>query len=381
MSEDLPDGIYFDLPHDQYVQLPRLGSSAIKALNTSPATFWHSSWMNPNRPEEDRRGRDPRNMGTAYHMARLEPDRFEAIYSRGFDRSAHPEALRTDDDVCAALKDLGETQKKAGESAADRALRLKGLGYDGEILALLEARHNAENTDTIPLAPDIFDNIERASEQLRNSREADAVLSGGLPEVTVLWTIDGFKMRARLDYLRPDGFTDLKTFSNPYGKVVDHCVVDAFRYNRYFAQAALYHAATEEIRTGDLAVKDGGEDEVLDSGLGLVTEILKRKEPMTCDFVFVQSDGSPNILTRKIGLLAPAKGVAEQSAGAKDVADFMVQPSRLLMRGRMEIDAALRIFDWASETFLEGEPWGPAHPTGWIEDADYHDSFLDGEGR
>jgi hypothetical protein len=377
MTNDLPDGIYFDLPHDEYVRLPRLGSSSINDLRTSPATFWMKSWLNPNRAADETHGRDPKSVGTAYHMARLEPERFAETYARGFDVSDHPEALRTDTEVCAVLSEMGETQRKKGEDALTRAVRLRSAGYEGEIASLLEAQHNAEMGDKLALAPEVWDNVQVAMRLIRNNSDIAALLTGGMSEVSVLWTENGVPMRARLDYLRADGWADVKSFSNPYGKPVDQCIVDAFRFNRYYVQAALYDRGVEAIRRGELEIMDEPPALAFD-----ITQAMRRAQSaLPCHYVFVQSDGSANILARNVRLRAPVRGVEAQAGGAGDLAAYMTQPSRLMMKGSLEVDYAVKRYEWGLEVHDDGEPWGPNWPVGDIGDDDYHDNFLDGDGR
>ena len=375
MTSDMKDGVYFDLAHDDYLKLPRLGSSSLTDLRTSPATFWQKSWMNPDKRDDDT---PARAIGRAYHMARLEPNAFARAYARGFDPADHPDALRTDADVKAALADLGEPMTKKGELALDRALRLRGEGYQGEVVSLLVAQHMEDHAGKALLSPEVFDQIIASAVALRRTPEIGEMITGGASEVSILWTREcGTRMRARIDHLRPDGWADLKTFSNPHGKPVDQCLVDAFRFNRYYVQAALYHEAVEAVRAG--AVPFG--DDVAGAGAALLREVVGHDGPLPINYVFIESNGSPNILARRVRAHAPVRGAEEQAEGAAQVAPYMVQPSRLMMKGQQEVDYAVRVFRRSMEIHGEGEPWGPLIPVGHIEDGDYHDDFLDGDGR
>lgn len=386
MTKDYPDGIYFDMPHDVYVALPRIGSSSIKDLIVSTATFWHRSWMNPNRDPEDLPIRDPKSVGTAFHMARLEPDRFVETYARGFDRSAYDDLLETDADVKVALKDLGEPQTQKGELALDRARRLLEHDPDARIASALAADHEEACFGRIMLPPDIWDACEDAMEFMANDQEMRRRFTGGFPEVTILWTDEhGTKLRARIDYLQAGGWADLKTFANPMRKPVDRCVEDAFRYNGYLAQAALYDMAIERVRSGDLPVEfwqDGSEtgDQWVGAKSEMIDELREQPRPLSCHFVFVQSDGSPNLLSREIVLRDFVGGHDANGAGVDEdtLPDFMFKPSRLLLRGLMDVDKALRRYRWGCEAFLDGEAWSPDNAVGVIDEDCYPPNFIEG---
>ena len=392
--EDLPDGIYFDLPHDIYVALPRMGSTGVKDMICSTATFWHRSWLNKNRPSDDLPKRDPKSIGTAYHMAQLEPDRFRETYARGFDPSEHIDDddggfLATDTAVCEVLKDLGETQRKKGESALDRAYRLAEIAPQYNIAAILEAEHIEDNFGKILLPPDLWSQAEFTMKLMQTDPSVVTCLSGGFAEVTILWTSDnGVKMRARIDYLTAHRWCDLKTFSNPLRKPVDVLINNAFRFNGYMSQAALYDEGVEQIRRGNLQVKwyhDGGVSELsnLDeswSALAMIEKIRAMKSPLLCFFVFVQSDGSPNILTRQVLLRDYIDGHDVNGAGVDDdtLPEFMTKATQVLTRGRMDVDRARRLFLWGEAAFNSDEPWLPDRAVGTIDEDCFNPHYLEG---
>jgi hypothetical protein len=48
-----PDGIYLNLPEDDYHADPALSASGIKKLLQSPADYWFTSVHNPDREDKD----------------------------------------------------------------------------------------------------------------------------------------------------------------------------------------------------------------------------------------------------------------------------------------------------------------------------------------
>ena len=80
MANNLPDGIYFDLPMEAYLGIERLSATGLQLLCASPAAFWAKSWLNPEKADEDEEETKAQQLGKAYHCARLEPDRFHDAY-------------------------------------------------------------------------------------------------------------------------------------------------------------------------------------------------------------------------------------------------------------------------------------------------------------
>jgi len=148
----------------EYQQVPGVNWSTLKHLDKSPLHYKHHLEQPPD---------DTASMmgGRAAHTAILEPDRFPLDYAvftgprrQGGDweafKAAHP----------------GRTILKAAE-------------YQ-EALAIRDA--------------------------VRGHKVADRILSGGEPERTITWDDPetGIPCKGRVDYLRPDGFVDLKTSAN-----------------------------------------------------------------------------------------------------------------------------------------------------------------------
>lgn len=365
-----PDGIYFHMPMETYLKLPRLGSSSIKDLLISETTFWRNSWMNPDREDNDT---PARQAGRAYHTARLEPDAFEARYARGFDKSEYPEALATDAAVKAALKDLDQTQTLKGENAEERAQRLIFTdGFYGSIASLIEADIVADAGDREILPPDMYDRALSASAFLRSDAEIEAFLVGGAAEVVVLWTRpDGEQMKARFDYLRGDLWLDLKSFSNPNGKSVDMCVTHSIQYNSYYIQMALYQEAAEVIRVQHLQVNDArpGDREIIDA-------IRERTEPIKCVYLFVETQDPPTVALRHVKMYAEDYQAPDEMPETR--VTLARHKSRLHERGATAVNYACRLYRQAEQVY-GSSPWWWSRTNGRIDDLDFSPYWLDGE--
>lgn len=377
----MENGIYFNLPAEEYHALPRLSASGICNMLVSPATYWADSWMNPDRAKvEDEEETKAQQLGKAYHMARLEPSRFAVAYVRDLDPADFPGALMNGTSIGEALAAAGETKKKAGEDVLSQAMRLKAAGYGGVIWHLLREEFDSLHRDRIPLKAQYYDEITRDIERIHNTPEIAKHLEGGAAEVSVLWTDKrtGVPMKARLDYLQYNAFTDFKTFDNFNGKNLDQYIADTFRFNRYYIQAAHYHDAAEQIRDSDGALRVHGSHE----HVALVEAIRKQQNPLEAWYVFQEKKGIPNLLARKIRLYTRAAGHEANAAGAEEdvsdkVAAMTVRRSALHMKARAEIDHATNLFKFYREEIGEERPWPPLNPVDELNDDSFPLSWLE----
>lgn len=371
------DGIYFDLPEDEYRALPRLSATGICNMLASPATFWANSWMNPDRVDDDTVARQ---IGRAYHCARFEPDRFEARYVRQIVREDFPDALGTDAEIKAALKDAGEPQTKAGEGVLARAHRLVESGFGGEVWHLHLEDFEGWRGDRIALPPNVWDDIHRDAERLRKMPEVAEHLTGGCGEVSVLWTCaeTGIPMKCRFDYLRPTGVTDFKTFENARGTPVEQAMVNAVRFNRYYVQAALYWRVAETVRAGEVEAVDATAEQQ-----ALIDAIRAREVPMEYWFVFQEKKGIPNIFARQLALIEMHRSleIAATDDGAAERMHSRYGGMTMIHRkAEAEINYAKRQYLMMLEIYGDkGDPWFPINGTGRIDDECYSLNWLEGD--
>lgn len=377
----MENGIYFNLPAEEYHALPRLSASGIGNILVSPATYWADSWMNPDRAKaEDEEETKAQQLGKAYHTARLEPDQFKTTYVRDLDPADFPGCLMNGTAIGDALAAIGETKKKAGEDVLSQAMRLKASGYGGPIWHVLRDEFDTTHRDRIPIKAQYYDEIIRDMVRIHDAPDILKHLTDGAPEVSVLWTDKrtGVPMKSRLDYLKYDAFTDFKTFDNFQGKRLEQFIADAFRFNRYYIQAVVYHDAAEEIRGGELKVRDGNAEQQ-----SLVRAIASQRNPLDCWYVFQEKKGIPNLLARKIRLYTkPAAGHDTNDAGAgnevsEKVAAMTIRRSGLHMKARAEIDHATNLFKFYSEEIGTDRPWPPLEPTGELTDDNFPLSWLE----
>ena len=65
----MKDGIYFNMPEDEYHSIDRLSASGMKDILESPTKYWFNSKLNPLYVE---RATDAMDAGTMYHTYILE---------------------------------------------------------------------------------------------------------------------------------------------------------------------------------------------------------------------------------------------------------------------------------------------------------------------
>lgn len=373
----LGDGVYFDLPEDVYHAQHRLSSSGIQALMASEADFWAGSWMNPDRKDNDTLARQ---LGRAYHIARLEPHRFPDLYCRELTPEDRPDALdsegvkvaikaavpqkedrpgllATDTDVKNTLAAMGHPKSIAGENAADRAERLRNVnpeaviwsviksewesefgpmtapagesrvdrakrlvsyGYKGQIYDLEYTIWREAMGEREALPPIYYDQILRDMELIQGNDDVAKHLKGGQSEVSVLWTEEdtGVPMKARIDDLHEWGGNDFKTFDNQQKKPLRRALADAFRYNKYYIQATVYREAMEKIRGGNLNIGGAFTEEQAN----LIGKIRARALPVGMRYIFQQKGGVPNLVSLELEFYAGLDPSLRAAAAGADPA-------------------------------------------------------------
>ena len=257
MSEaiDILDGIHFGLDAEVYHAIPALSASGIKNLLISGPDFWYRCpWLNPDFEEEEE-DTLARIAGRAYHTRILEGrNAFYGAYAETF--SAPNYALKTIEDMSEALAKVAITlpskAKKPDYIAAVRVHCPDELIFDD-----LREKHHAKHEGKEFLQADLIAKIEKAAAMIENHPEISRCFTGGYPEVTVIWTEDGIRFKARFDYLKPRAIVDLKTFANFLNKPIDSAIYSAMGSGKYHIQAAFYIRAFQKARSFCTADKNG----------------------------------------------------------------------------------------------------------------------------
>jgi hypothetical protein len=159
----MDNGIYKNLPAEQYFAENRINNSGLKLIARTPAHFKY----NLEHPEE-RKPTPQMQLGTAVHCAVLEPKTFQDRYT------VAPQCDKRTKEGKAIWAEL-EASKKLILSASDYEL------------------------------------VEGMSKSVLTHETASKLLAAGDPEVTVFTDIEGIPAKARLDWYRNGIILDLKT--------------------------------------------------------------------------------------------------------------------------------------------------------------------------
>lgn len=233
------EGIYFNMPFEEYLQLPCLSSSGIKNLLISPTDFWANSWMNPLREdltEEKKHYED----GKAYHKRILEgKEAFYLQYAPDYEDDGG-DMIRTGKEITAALRACGA--KITYDNVLEGAQRLKDATPSARIMCLEEHEHRQKFKDRQFISAKLIRYIEYSSRMIECDPRINTFFIGGHPEITILWYDDDYQawFKIRFDYLKVGPGCDLKTFANPLEQNIDIAIDKAIAGRRYFIQAALY---------------------------------------------------------------------------------------------------------------------------------------------
>lgn len=379
-TKPLADGIYFDIEEKDYHAIARLSSSGMQSILVSPGTFWADSWMNPGKEDRDN-DTDARILGRAYHAARFEPEEFEKKFCRDLAMEDIPDVLTNDTMIKEQLEKIGQPKTKAGENVLDRAERLKAMGYGGPIWHLERAKFEESLDGRTPIKGKYYDQILQDMGRIKCNPEIAEHFEGGCAEVTVLYTDpdSGIAMKCRLDYLKPKSFTDLKTFENTQRKNLDQCITDAFRYNRYYIQAASYWQVTELIRTGQVIVAPG---RATAKQAALIEAIRAQPHPLRCWYVFQEKKGVPNLLAYEFRIFqthpsARANEIGASEEGVERARAGMTDHTMIYRKAAAEIQLAQIAYLNCKEAFGDDE-WFVLNPVREISDDSFSLYWLEG---
>lgn len=165
----LPDGVYVGLRAENYFNQDRLGSTDMAVLHNRPADWFYTSRHNPDRP--DRESTPEMDFGSALHLLALEGE----------------EAFRAGTVRCAFDDFRGK----------DARIWRDQQRIEGKII----------------LTEDMERRVRHMAALILHHPELGEALTGGLSEVSILWThSSGLRLRARFDKLLPRFVADLKTF-------------------------------------------------------------------------------------------------------------------------------------------------------------------------
>lgn len=272
------DGVYLGMESEQYHADSALGSTGIRDLLTGGPTYWWNSGMNPARKDKRTRAMD---FGTAVHAMVLEGE-------REFLRQFAP--TPSGKDLLCSAADLKKWLLDRGEARIPRSkveMAEQALIVDPTVrIEDVELKRIADAGQTV-LSDDDWARVMVASAMIQKNPELATAFQGGIPEVSVFWTVDGVRLKCRFDYLKPQAIGDLKSLGNTMGDPFPIACRKAIARANMSVQAAHYMNGREALAVLHEAGRVFG-----DVDTRLLARIAKRQE-WGWAWVFIQSVEAP----------------------------------------------------------------------------------------
>ena len=295
-------GIYIDMPESEYLADPSIGASSLKLCVGETQEWWWASQFNPNRPE--RKETSATGFGTALHKMLLEgSEAYDATYGIGFDKSAHPDALDTMEQMKEYLRD---NDLKVSGKKAELVFRIKEHDPSVEILDALKAIHLLSLGDREVISPE-WDHAIRVTKRIaERDPEIAKIFDEGLPEVSVFWIDDtGANCRARFDWLRRDCDWDLKSYAGRDGRKRSENIVRAVMDYRYDLSHAHYSAGRAAMQSLPVI---GGTEQQRD-----YVRACAAYDAPDFGFIFAKTVGAPFLEPVKLGPMIVGGAQTERS--------------------------------------------------------------------
>ena len=144
-----------------------------------------------------------------------------------------------------AHNETGANAKLSGKKA-DLIERLLEIEPTAKIMDELRLDYNGDHAGKTFLDPKWIGKIEIAAAMIEKHPELSKALSGGAPQVSIIWDCPktGVRCRARLDYLKARLMTDLKTLQPRDDMPIENAIAKEIGFRKYFVQAHFYREAT-----------------------------------------------------------------------------------------------------------------------------------------
>ena len=250
MTGEIKQGIYFNMPEDEYHALPCLSRSMMDDILNDTEEAWYKSSFNPDRPEH--KETEAMKLGTAIHSAILEPKVFDNLYCKppSIQDFEGKVILKTIDDLKAFLDKYGEKKTGKKEDLIVRVLQHanpeKVVIWD---MVKQEFEASIKEDGKRVLSSDNSEVIEGIRKSTNRRPKIKDMFTKGYPEVTIIWKNKetGVMCKCRLDYVRPDKIVELKSFSLKKKKTIYKACCDELVYQHYNLQSVVYFYAVQTI--------------------------------------------------------------------------------------------------------------------------------------
>jgi|14_taG_2_1085336.scaffolds.fasta_scaffold00306_28 hypothetical protein len=250
---DMPyaEGIYFDMPEDEYHKIPYFSRSGADEILFSAEQFWENSPMNPDRKEKETN--DAMDLGSAIHCMLLEPERFKSLYAKYPTVSDYKgkNILKTSEDLKTFLDLVGQKKTGKKQDLINRAVEYLDpridVIWDNEIKTFLE--EVAESGKRI-LSDDHTEILTGIEDAIKRRKKMPEILENTRSEVVIIWKDEetGIMCKCMIDAVRPEAIGEVKSFSvKNYNIPLEETMLNDIRYRKYNHQFYVYSEALKTI--------------------------------------------------------------------------------------------------------------------------------------
>ena len=338
------DGIHFGIPEDQYHRDDALGSTILKELVLDPIEYQHARLHGGEKKETF-----ALKWGSAIHCRVLEgrlsmAERFPIAPAI----KDYIGILDTVEDLKRHCRTIGITP---GKVKAETIARIREADSEVQIWDEIIAKFEADNVGKTIIPRDALHHIERAAQWMQRDRELspvmeDGTFTAGASEVSIFYTENGIRLKARLDHLLAHGVIDLKSFRAIMAERLIPAAKRAVSRMRYDLQAAAYiralRAAAKLFAAGKV-FNNPYKPEFLDTVFATLAA-----DKMKWIWVLIKASGAPQSV----------------------VAEFNTN-SMIFKTAGMEIDDAIKNYRELTAKFGPDQDWVPDNASEVWGDEDF----------
>lgn len=245
------EGIYFDMPEEEYFAIPYFSRSGAEKLLFSQEQYWADSPMNPDH--KPMQATPAMELGKAIHCQLLEPERFSELYAKrpALSDFAHMVILRTSEEIKSFLASVGEKKTGKKDELIARAAEYLDpnthiiwdvlIGdFEADVAKYGKRIINEFDVETIEGIKTSFKRRARMPELLQNARS----------EIVIIWKdeITGIMCKCMIDAARPEAIGEVKSFSvKNFNSPIEVTMLKELNYRHYNHQYYVYSMALQTV--------------------------------------------------------------------------------------------------------------------------------------
>lgn len=251
-AQPYAEGIYFDMPEEEYHEIPYFSRSTCETMIFDPTgeEHWYNSPMNPDYVRSE--PTSAMELGSALHCMLLEPERFDQLYVKKptINDMTGKIVFEKSDEIKHFLKSVGEKVTGNKPDLIKRAIPYLDpethVIWDNVLAAFYE---DVESNGRRVLSEDNIEVLEGIRDSLERRKNMPELFNNIRSEITIIWKDEatGIMCKCRLDGARPEAIAEVKSFSVQNKKGLMKTIYDTINYDRYNLQFYVYQEALRTI--------------------------------------------------------------------------------------------------------------------------------------